>query len=257
METGSLLREGVTAMAGPHCRGLFVTGTDTGVGKTYVTAGIVRQLREAGVRVGACKPVASGAETWPAGLVWGDVEALWSALGGEYARERICPQRFVAPLAPPMAARAEGRTVDAPLLRSGVEWWREQVEFLLVEGVGGLLAPVSDHELVADLARDLGFPLLIVARRGLGTINHTLLTLEAAQSRGLPVAGVVLNEPVAPDPGDVSANKNAAELARWSGVPILGEVRHATHQGLPTLRELQTIPWRELDRAGGVPSRRD
>lgn len=243
-------------MAVSRCRGLFVTGTDTGVGKTHLTAAILRVLRGQGVRVGGCKPVASGVEQTPEGPRWGDVEALWSALGGEYPRERICPQRFAAPLAPPLAARAEGATVDPLALRSAVEWWSDRVEFLLVEGVGGLLAPVSDHELVADLARDLGFPLLIVARRGLGTINHTLLTCEAARSRGLTVAGVILNEPLPPDPGDVSANLNAAELARWSGVPILCEVRHTPGQGLPGLRELQTITWRSLDQAGDAPPAR-
>ncbi|MFM7159643.1 MAG: dethiobiotin synthase, partial [Planctomycetaceae bacterium] len=156
------------------------------------------------------------------------------------------------PAGPPLAARAEGTTVDPRALRAAVEWWCGQVELLLVEGVGGLLAPVSDQELVIDLACDLGFPLLIVARRGLGTINHTLLTCAAARSRGLTVAGIILNEPLPPDPGDVSAELNAAELARWSGLPILGEVRHAAGQGLPGLRELQTIPWRSLAQPGGV-----
>src|SRR5262249_17926499 len=133
------------------CRGLFITGTDTGVGKTYVAAGIVRLLRQQGMRVGACKPVASGSELGPAGPFWQDVEQLHAALGGEYPRERICPQCWHAAVAPPIAARLEGGEVDGRLLRNGADWWREQVDLLVVEGAGGLLSPLTETETVADL----------------------------------------------------------------------------------------------------------
>lgn len=227
-------------------RGLFITGTDTGVGKTFVTAWMARELAAQGVPVGAYKPACSGAETAADGsAVWPDVAALSAALTHGFPSERICPQRFRAPLAPPVAARQEGGEVDAALLRAGAAWWEDRVEVLLVEGVGGLLCPLTDHETVADLAGDLGFPLLIVARLGLGTINHTLLTIEAARSRGLAVAGVLLNEcePAADDP---AAASNPGELVPRCPVPVLGVLRHGgtgglLHSGQPTKMDWSSL----------------
>lgn len=206
------------------CRGLFITGTDTGVGKTAVAAGIVRLLRTDSACVGAYKPVASGSVTGPNGLCWGDVEELHSALGGEYSREVICPQRFHAAVAPPIAARMEETVVNPDQLRAGALWWRDRVEVLVVEGAGGLLSPITETESNADLAIDLGFPLLVVSRLSLGTINHTLLTLEAARARGLPVAGILLNQAIPPDPADQSSETNPAELAMRTTVPLLGVI---------------------------------
>lgn len=214
------------------CRGLFITGTDTDVGKTYVAAGIVRRLRQQGVRVGAYKPVASGSEAGPGEPRWHDVEQLHAAVGGEYPREMICPQTWHAAVAPPVAARLAGSQVDAELLRRGADWWRERVDVLVVEGAGGLLSPLTETESVADLARDLGFPLLIVARLSLGTINHTLLTIEAAAARNLRVTGVVLNQASPPDGSDQSQESNAAELAKRTSIPVLGVLPYGSGSGL-------------------------
>src|SRR5579872_7123263 len=178
-------------------RGLFITGTDTGVGKTWVAAGVIRALCGRGVRVGAYKPAVSGSRPGLDGPVWDDLTELQAALGTDLPIDAISPQRFAAPLAPPVAARLEGRQVDAALLRSGIDWWRGKADFVVVEGAGGLLSPLSDRDLVADVARDLGLPLVIVGRLSLGTINHTLLTVEAARARGLAIAGIVLNQPTA------------------------------------------------------------
>lgn len=207
-------------------QGIFITGTDTAVGKTWVASRMVQSLRTQGARVGAYKPVCSGASLRDASEpVWDDVEALSAALDHRFPRSRICPQCFTAPLAPPVAAANEGRQVDRRLLRTGADWWRAQVDFLVIEGVGGLLSPVSDRETVADLASDLGFPLLVVAADRLGMINQTLLTLEAARARGLQVGGVILNHPslVADDP---STQTNATWLARFSDLPVLGSVEY-------------------------------
>lgn len=227
------------------CRGLFITGTDTGVGKTYVASAFVRRLRDLHVRVGAYKPTASGSEPGAEGPVWGDVEQLYSALGGEFPKDRICPQCWHAPLAPPVAARREGGFVDAELLRRGAQWWRDRVDYLIVEGAGGLLSPVTDTESVADLAGDLGFPLLIVARLSLGTINHTLLTLSAAAARNLPVAGILLNQAEQPAHADISVESNAAELARRTAVPLLGILPFAPRGDL-----LQTPAFHKIDLIG-------
>lgn len=210
------------------CRGLFVTGTDTGVGKTTVGAALVRYWRLTGKRVGAYKPVASGSVCNQQGKpIWEDVESYFDALDGHFPRNRICPQCFPAPLAPPVAARTVGAEVNNELLAAGCEWWQSEVDWLLVEGAGGLLSPLSDLQSNADLADRLGFPLLIVARLGLGTINHTLLTVEVAQRRGLSIRGIVLNSSQ-PSTNDESSRSNPDELARRCDVPILGVLPYSS-----------------------------
>lgn len=210
------------------CRGLFVTGTDTGVGKTTVGAALVRYWRLTGQRVGAYKPVASGCDCNQQGEpIWEDVEAYFAALDGHFPRDRICPQCFTEPLAPPVAARAAGVEISDELLATGSEWWQSEVDCLLVEGAGGLLSPLSHVQSNADLAARLGFPLLIVARLGLGTINHTLLTVEVAQRRGLNIRGIVLNS-AQPSTDDESSKSNPDEIARRCDVPILGVLPYSS-----------------------------
>jgi dethiobiotin synthetase len=215
----------MSGMSFKHPRGLFLTGTDTGVGKTYVGAMVARWLHVAGCRVGVYKPAASGCRRAADRLVSADAVALWEAAGRPGTLDRVCPQRFEAPVAPHLAARAEGKRLDANLLRSGIETWQAQSEIVVVEGAGGLMSPLGEEEYVADLAYDLGFPLVIVARNALGTIHHTLATLIAAAAfrEGLPIAGIVLNNPAGPS-GDASTGTNRRELAARCGPPILAEV---------------------------------
>jgi dethiobiotin synthetase len=229
-------------------RGLFVTGTDTNVGKTHVAGTIIRCLRQAGHRVGAYKPACSGAITDATGRVqWDDIERLRSALEVDCPDDLICPQRFLAPLAPPMAAQAEGRHVDFDLLVKGAELWHRRADVLIVEGAGGLLAPVAESKTVADLAMSVGYPLVIVARCGLGTINHTLLTVEAARHRGLLVAGIVLNQ--SPLEDDVAlAESNAVVIESYGQVPVLGIIAWGTSDGLHRHGRVVTIPWSDLAR---------
>jgi dethiobiotin synthetase len=205
--------------------GLFVTGTDTGVGKTYVAAMIARDLVAAGHKVGVYKPVASGCRHDGETLVSDDALALWEAAGRPGALEDVCPQRFAAPLAPHLAARAEGRQVDGNLLRAGLEDWLDCSEVLIVEGAGGLLSPMTDDEYAADLAYDFGFPLVVVTANRLGTIHQTLATLVVAATfrDGLEVAGVVLNEP-SPATVDESVASNHEELCRLCIPPVLARV---------------------------------
>ena len=196
--------------------GVFITGTDTGVGKTYVTALIARAWRHPAGGVGVYKPAASGcncdAQGW---LVSDDAAALWEAAGRPGDLEHVCPQRFAAPLAPHLAARAEGREIDGKVLRTGLDYWRTRSEIVLVEGAGGLMSPLGDKEYVADLAWDFGFPLIVVTRNILGTINATLQTLITASvyRDGLAVVGLVLNHPAPPPASDLSLATNRAELA--------------------------------------------
>ena len=194
--------------------GLFITGTDTEVGKTYVGALVARSLRTAGRRVGVYKPAASGCRPEGDALVSDDALQLWEAAGRPGPLERVCPQCFRAPLAPHLAAREEGKQLDADLLRTGIEYWQARSDVILVEGAGGLMSPLGEEEYVADLACDFGFPLVVVTRNALGTINQTLQTLVAAATfrDGLEVAGVVLNHPTQPA-DDASTATNRGELA--------------------------------------------
>ncbi len=227
--------------------GLFVVGTDTQVGKTYVVAMIARELVDSGVRVGAYKPTCSGSQKDSEGRqIWDDVDVLAAAIGGGFPPERVCPQRFHAPLAPPVAARLEGKTVDARLMRTGAKWWTVRVDLLLCEGIGGLLCPLTQDETVADLASDLGFPLIVVARLGLGTVNHTLMTVEVASRRGLSLAGIILNQPT-PD-HDCSAQFNLEEIAARVDTPVLGVVRHNQPHGLQCDGQLIKTDWLSLAR---------
>lgn len=226
-------------------RGLFITGTDTGVGKTFVACAILRAWRAAGIVCGAYKPACSGAVLGPdRELRWDDVDRLWESTGSQFPRERICPQRFAAPLAPPAAAALEGASVDPQRLAAGLDWWRGRVELILVEGAGGLLSPLAEGVSNADLAQQLGLPLLIIAADRLGTINHTLLTLEAAHARALPVAGVVLNRPnAAPDP---STGTNLAQLRRACPALLLAEWHFEGADALRPGGGRARIDWRAL-----------
>ncbi len=170
--------------------GLFVIGTDTEVGKTFVTCQLAKLLVARGMRVGVYKPVASGIDPAQAS----DAQRLLAASGQKCDLERVCPQQFTAPLAPPIAASMEGREVDEALLLSGANWWLGRCDLLLVEGAGGALSPISTQQTALDLAVQFAFPLLLVVGDRLGAVNHTLLTLEAAAKRGLRVEAIVLNK---------------------------------------------------------------
>ena len=186
--------------------GFFVTATATGVGKTFITAALAKALRGRGRDVAVFKPVQSGARA-------DDPSGDAALLGAD------CVYAFAAALAPLVAARAEGRTIELePILARAGELAREH-ELLLVEGAGGLLVPLADDLDIADLAAALGLPLVVVARAGLGTVNHTLLTIEAAKARGLEIAGVVLN-----GKNDESTAGNAALSEAGSGVRVLAQV---------------------------------
>jgi len=214
--------------------GLFVTGNDTGVGKTHVAAMIARAAKAQGANVGVYKPVASGCPSESGNLLAEDAEALWRAAGSPGELERVCPQRFAAALAPHMAARAEGKEVDAALLRSGLDYWRERSDFLVIEGAGGLMSPLGDEEYVADLAHDFGYPLVVVVKNQIGVINQTLQTMIVAMTfrDGLDVAGSILNRAAPPD-DDPSLADNRRQLELRSVPPVLAEVKFGQDAFVP------------------------
>ena len=209
----------------PH--GLFITGTDTEVGKTYVAAMIVKQLVATGHRVGVYKPVASDCIADGRQLVSEDAVALWEAAGRPLNLDAVCPHRYHAPLAPHLAARSEGRELDAQALRRGIEPWADECDVIVVEGAGGLMSPISDDEYFADLAYDFGYPSVVVAPNMIGAINQSLSALIAATCfrGGLPVAGVVLNDSRIFD-DDPSIESNREEIASRALAPVLTRLRH-------------------------------
>ena len=208
--------------------GLFITGTNTEVGKTYIASLMIKSLRNAGLRVGVYKPAASDCDIQETRRISEDARLLWEAAGKPGTLDQVCPQCFSAPLAPHLAARAEGRQVDPDQLRTGLEFWRDQYDFVIVEGAGGLMSPISDDDYVADLAYEFGFPLIIVTVNELGCINQTLQTLitAAAFEDGLPVAGIIMNHRQEDNRGDVSLQTNVSEIERCSFPPILASVSY-------------------------------
>jgi dethiobiotin synthetase len=198
-------------------RGVFVTGTDTGAGKTVVAAAICAALVARGERVAAFKPVVTGLDDdpgeWPP-----DHELLAAASGGRPGD--VTPYTFGPAVSPHWAAELERHPVDPQRLVELARAAGERAGTLVCEGVGGLLVPLTSGYSVRDLAVDLGLPLVVAARTGLGTISHTLLTVEAARAAGLTVAGIVMSPwPDEPEPIELS-NRDTVE--RLAGVPASG-----------------------------------
>jgi dethiobiotin synthetase len=201
--------------------GLFITGTDTGVGKTVVSCALARGLRAAGVDVGVMKPVETGVPT--SGPE--DARALIRAANVRDELDLVCPIQYAMPAAPEAAAAAEGSEIgesSSDRISDAFSALSDRHEFMLVEGAGGILVPFDEKTTMADIVERLELPVLIVARASLGTINHTLLTLEACDTRGLNVLGVVLSHAT----GALSEadSQNLEVLKRALGVRLLGEV---------------------------------
>lgn len=193
----------------------FVTGTDTDAGKTFVTALLTRSLRNAGFDTVAMKPISCGEPE--------DTKALLAAADHELSAAEVTPVSYTAPLAPVEAARLEGRIFDPSEILSVFRRLKDTHRSLLVEGVGGWLVPLAPCYTTADLAKAMGLPVLLVVRNRLGTLNHTLLTLESIRNHGLNCGGIVLNNHPADD-GDASRESNRRLLPTLSNVPILFEV---------------------------------
>jgi len=199
-------------------RGLFVTGTDTNVGKSLAACALVRILRGQGLDAVGFKPVATGR----AGVSWGDAVALYEASDQAEPLEELCPLRFALPLAPTIAALAQGLEPDMEVARRAFTRLCRRHSAIIVEGIGGVLVPLDRHTLVLDFAAQTGFPLLIVCRAGLGTINHTLLTVREIERRGLPVAGIIMN--VTRPLDGALANGAREEIERISGSKVIATI---------------------------------
>ncbi len=204
-------------------RGFIITGTDTEVGKTVITAGLAAVLRERGRDVGVMKPIATGCVRRREGLVSEDAEFLAQAADAVEPLEEIAPICLAEPLAPTVAAARAGARVDLDPMWRAWRRLRAAHDVMLVEGIGGILCPVTPDKLLADILPDFKLPVLIVARPGLGTINHTMLTVEAARARGLAIAGIVINRYDA-DALGLAEMTNPDEIQRLTGEAVLGLV---------------------------------
>ena len=196
---------------------LFITGTDTGVGKTYVTAALLTELRHRNIRAAAFKPIACG----PGGRH--DAEIYAKIMDREQSLDVINPIYLRRPLAPSVAAGLEHKRVDLTAILRTYRRLAADYSVVLVEGAGGLLVPIREEYFVADLARTLKLPLIIVARLGLGTINHSLLTVHQARAHGLKIAGLVLNDTVGGKKG-LAEKTNIRVLPQLCHTPLLGVV---------------------------------
>jgi dethiobiotin synthetase len=193
----------------------FITGTDTGVGKTFFTCWLVRAWQAQGHTAAALKPISTGDRE--------DALRLRAAIGSRLTLDEINPVHFREPAAPLLAARAENRSIDFTALNHEIKTVRARFSHLAVEGIGGWRVPLATGYDVREWARDLGFPVVVVARGTLGTLNHTLLTVESIRAAGLACAGVVVN--AGPDAAsspdlDLARRRNVALLRDLTGLPL-------------------------------------
>ena len=199
----------------------FITGTDTGVGKTFVTCAFLQTLKQLGVDAIGMKPVAAGGEMSPDGLLNDDVEALRSASGVALTSDDLCCYLLPEPVAPHIAALHEEIEIDLDVIRQRFDQLAELADVVLVEGVGGFLVPLGDSITTADLAVDLDLPVIMVVGMRLGCLNHALFTQEAITARRLTLAGWVANQ-IDPNMSEFEANVDALE--ERIRAPLLGVI---------------------------------
>jgi dethiobiotin synthetase len=217
-------------------RGIFITGTDTGVGKTFVAAGVARALLAQGIGVGVMKPAETGCRSRHGKLIPVDAMTLMRSADTTDPLDLVNPYRFRAPLAPMVAAQREGRTIELRKIREAFRLLTKRHEFLIVEGAGGIMVPLTSRTSYLDLAAELRLLVLIIARPSLGTINHTLLTITALRAKRVHIAGTVFNHSTDGRQGPAERT-NPSIIERLSGVPVLGIVRYG-QEDFGTLAEV-------------------
>jgi dethiobiotin synthetase len=238
----------------PRVKGIFVTGTDTDVGKSVIAAGLTAALRSKGMAATYFKPVQSGCQEENGRLIAGDARLAKTMAELEEPLTVLTPVVLRLPLAPAVAAAQEGVRIDLEDIARAYRHLAARNDFLVVEGAGGLYVPLVDNTfLVLDLARWLRLPVLVVARAGLGTINHTVMTVKTVQRAGLPVVGVILNQ--YPENPNLAALTNPGIIEAISGRPVLAKVPViadlTSREGKETLIQalttvLETPAWQEF-----------
>ncbi len=202
-------------------KGFFITGTDTGVGKTVIAGAIIKVLQSLGVKTCAMKPIESGCGKEGPVLIPYDGMFLKQAAHMDDPISLVVPCCFENPLAPLAASELEGKSVSIDEIKKAYYALYKSYEAIVVEGIGGLMVPIKKDYYVVDLAKELSLPLLIVAKPGLGTINHTMLTLNYALEAGLEVAGLIINYSRPPE-NSLAEKTNPSLLAEICPVPVIG-----------------------------------
>ena len=201
--------------------GFFITGTDTGVGKTVVTACLSLLFKNQGIDVGVMKPIETGVNPKCSSTANSDAKFLMEISGTTDAEEEVCPYQLKIPASPYQASQIVGTPIQPATILEQFKILQSRHNMMLMEGVGGLLVPITASYNVADLAREIGLPLIIVSRIRVGTLNHTLLTINAARQYGLKIKGIILNKQESGDLDEVE-KQQAALIEELSDTPILG-----------------------------------
>lgn len=239
----------------PEKPGLFITGTDTGVGKTLIAGAIARILTGQGLKVGVFKPIATGCRRSREGLVSSDAEFLAYCADCDYPLSTVNPVTYLTPAAPIVAADYERREINFEEINSAYNYICQTCQLVIVEGLGGVRVPITEDVDVLDLAAGFQLPVVIISRPTLGTINHALLTIDAIRSRNLSIAGVVINgyDASSQEPAEVTAPQ---VIARCGNVDILAVVPFDeavdVEQGLlgdVVIESLADCEWAKLARA--------
>lgn len=234
--------------------GLFITATDTDVGKTVIAGAIANYFLRRGLRVAVSKPIASGCVHRREGLVSEDSEFLASCADARFPLDLICTQRYKEPLAPAVAADRAKEPLDWGMIDRSLKMMARESDVMIVEGVGGIMVPLDREHTTLDLAKWLKLPTVIVARAGLGTINHSLLTIEALRRAGVAVVGVVINR-YPPDTPGTAEETSPKYIERYGKAPILAIVPNEPQLGHPPLpgsiaSAIEMVDW---GRFAGVP----
>lgn len=211
--------------------GLFVTGTDTDIGKTVIAGALALAFRRRGIDVGVMKPAATGCRTRGTKRIAEDIEFLLAAAGSEDEPELVCPYMLREPLAPEVAAQIEGIRIDTRKIIAAYRELSDRHEMIIVEGAGGVFVPIKKNYFMLDLLPALALPALVVIRPGLGTINHTLLTCEILRAQGTKIAGLIMND--YPKRPSLSERTNPDVLRRYAKTPLLGVVPHLDTVSVP------------------------
>lgn len=236
----------------PKKKGLFITGTDTGVGKTLVAGGIAFVLRELGLKVGVLKPIASGCRHAREGLVSDDAAFLAMCAETDYPLSILTPVTYTTPAAPITCADMEKRPIDYEAIAAAYRYLCESCDVVIVEGIGGVMVPIDEDHTVLDLAAEFKLPTVIVARPNLGTINHSLLTIQAVRKAGLPLAGLVISGYNA-DTADIAEETSPDVICNFSNTPLLAVVPYDEHSnveggylGQRVTEALRLADWKKL-----------
>jgi dethiobiotin synthetase len=229
-------------------KGFFITGTDTGVGKTIISAALIKAVQILGLKSCGMKPIETGCskqkfkgksskvKVQDRDLMPLDGIFLRSMGDAKESIDLVTPVRFQSPLAPLAASEMEGRAVDLGTIKKAYQKLSLKYDAMIVEGIGGLLVPIRKNYFVLDLASDMGLPVVVVARPGLGTINHTLLTVNYALRQDLIVAGIIINYSHPPE-NSLAEKTNLAVIAGVCDIPVIGVFPHLRNLGSATIQK--------------------